>query len=187
MRRRTISPWTRWRPPTEECHEPRAAPWYDSASFAPTVGFVKRQMRWAWFTRTWTIRNGGANIETIAVKRKGRQRFERQRIRQGRHKQNSHSGTPIRQGYGYHQPSDSKVANHSDDKAKGKITFQQANKKAVEAIHKARNTKSKSLQRKPLDYLERICENGWIREAVRKIPELYPYLDHPDLWLRKGV
>ena len=75
----------------------------------------------------------------------------------------------------------------SDDKAKGKITFQQANKKAVEAIYKARNTKSKSLQRKPLDYLERICENGWIREAVRKIPELYPYLDHPDLWLRKGV
>lgn len=48
----------------------------------------------------------------------------------------------------------------SDDKAKGKITFQQANKKAVEAIHKARNTKSKSLQRKPLDYLERICKNG---------------------------
>lgn len=95
---------------------------------------------------------------------------------------------PIRQGYGYHQPSDGKVANHfGDDKAKGKITFQQANKKAVEAIHKARNTKSKSLQRKPLDYLERICENGWIREAVRKIPELYPYLDHPDLWLRKGV
>lgn len=75
----------------------------------------------------------------------------------------------------------------SDDKAKGKITFQQANKKAVEAIHKARNTKSKSLQRKPLDYLERICENGWIRETVRKIPELYPYLDHPDLWLRKGA
>lgn len=93
---------------------PRATsgPWYDSASFAPTVGFVKRQTRWAWFTRTWTARNGGANIETIAVKRKGRQRFERQRIRQGRHKQNSHSGTPIRQGYGYHQPSDSKVANH---------------------------------------------------------------------------
>lgn len=75
----------------------------------------------------------------------------------------------------------------SDDKVKGKITFQQANKKAVEAIHKARNTKSESLQRKPLDYLERICENGWIREAVRKIPELYPYLDHPDLWLRKGA
>lgn len=62
----------------------------------------------------------------------------------------------------------------SDDKAKGKITFQQANKKAVEAIHKARNTKSKSLQRKPLDYLERICKNGWIREAVRKIPEPVP-------------
>lgn len=63
-------------------------------------------------TRTWTARNGGANIETIAVKRKGRQRFERQRIRQGRHKQNSYSGMPIRQGYGYHQPSDGKVANH---------------------------------------------------------------------------
>lgn len=81
----------------------------------------------------------------------------------------------------------SRLQTISDDKAKGKLTFQQANKKAVEAIHKARDTKSKSLQRKPLDYLERICKNGWIREAVRKIPELYPYLDHPDLWLHKGV
>ena len=59
----------------------------------------------------------------------------------------------------------------SDDKAKGKITFQQANKKAVEAIHKARNTKSKSLQRKPLDYLERICE---IRVQFGKLCERFP-------------
>lgn len=74
----------------------------------------------------------------------------------------------------------------STDKDSGKITFAQANDRAIRAIRKARNSKSKTLQTKPLDYLERICRNGWIREAVSKIPELYPYLEHPDLWIRKG-
>lgn len=74
----------------------------------------------------------------------------------------------------------------SADKDSGKITLAQANDKAIRAIRKTRNSKSKTLQTKPLDYLERICHNGWITEAIRKIPELYPYLEHPDLWLRKG-
>lgn len=73
----------------------------------------------------------------------------------------------------------------SADKNSGLITFKQASEKAVEAIEKTRDVKSKYLQRTPLDYLERICRNGWIAEAVKRIPELYPYLDHPDLWIRK--
>lgn len=74
----------------------------------------------------------------------------------------------------------------SDDKPKGKSHSNRRTRRLWKQSTR-HDTKSKSLQRKPLDYLERICENGWIREAVRKIPELYPYLDHPDLWLRKGV
>lgn len=73
----------------------------------------------------------------------------------------------------------------SASKDSGLITSEQANAKAVEAIEKTREAKSKYLQRKPLDYLERICRNGWVSEAVKRIPKLYPYLDHPDRWIRK--
>ena len=73
----------------------------------------------------------------------------------------------------------------SASKDSGLITSEQANAKAVEAIGKTREAKSKYLQRKPLDYLERICRNGWVSEAVKRIPELYPYLDHPDRWICK--
>ena len=73
----------------------------------------------------------------------------------------------------------------SASKDSGLITSEQANAKAVEAIGKTREAKSKYLQRKPLDYLERICCNGWVSEAVKRIPELSPYLDHPDRWIRK--
>ena len=79
-----------------------------------------------------------------------------------------------------------RLATISADKDSGRITFAQANDKAIRAIRKTRNSKSKTLQTKPLDYLERICHNGWISEAIRKIPELYPYLGHPDLWIRKS-
>ena len=74
----------------------------------------------------------------------------------------------------------------SADKTSGRLPPEQASRKAADAVRETRRGGSPTLQRKPLDHLERICENGWICEAAAKIPELYPYLKHPDMWIRRG-
>lgn len=74
----------------------------------------------------------------------------------------------------------------SGDKNAGRLSTEQASREAVEAIRETRDGGSPTLQRKPLDHLERICANGWIREATDKIPLLYPHLKHPDMWIRRG-
>lgn len=72
----------------------------------------------------------------------------------------------------------------SEGKDAGLIPPDRASLMAVRLIRRTRDCGSPTLQRKPLDHLELICANGWIREAVAKVPTLYPYLGHPDLWVR---
>ena len=74
----------------------------------------------------------------------------------------------------------------ADGKSDGTISYEEANHLAVDAVATANGGMPRATSG-PMVQLCKLCTNGWIREAVRKIPELYPYLDHPDLWLRKGV
>ena len=70
----------------------------------------------------------------------------------------------------------------ADRKDAGKITPERAKREATDAVKAAKSEELKSVQRKSLEYLERICANGWVREAALKVPDLYPYLRRPNLW-----
>lgn len=64
----------------------------------------------------------------------------------------------------------------ADSKANETITPQEAIKQSVTAIRRVDRSKRVDTANGPLQRLERICSNGWIREAAVYLPQWYPEL-----------